>query len=191
MRTHAFTCMHTHPCINTHAFTRVHTHAFTCMHMHAHACIHMNTHACIHIHSHAYTCIHSFRIEPTPIAHITQCVLRQSPTGQQKKEPGRERSKSIKIRLTKATTKLFHRKPVTKTECEADIITNEYANENEEGKDLDRNGKVNHFDVKIHFLPYDLFSFWFIYVFDLYAAMIIVQMLLHVTKASFKELIFI
>jgi len=68
------------------------------------------------------------RIEPTPIAHITQCVLRQSPTGQQKKEPGRERSKSIKIRLTKATSKLFHRKSVTKAESEGEIITNEYAN---------------------------------------------------------------
>ena len=82
-----------------------------------------------------------FSVEPTPVAHITQCVLRQSPSSQVKKEQGRERSKSIKIRLTKATTKLFQRKSVLKTESEAAIIANEYAQETlSDGKNFDTKG---------------------------------------------------
>ena len=83
------------------------------------------------------------RIEPTPVAHITQCILRQSPTVQQKKEPGRERSKSIKIKLTKATTKLFHRKSVTKTDSESAIIANEYIADNETTRNVERNGRCS------------------------------------------------
>ena len=67
------------------------------------------------------------RIEPIPVAHITKCVLKRSPTSQAKKE--QERSKSIKLRLTKATTKFFQKKSIVKDETELDVIKNEFAAE--------------------------------------------------------------
>ena len=69
-------------------------------------------------------CFH-LRIEPIPVAHITKCVLKRSPTSQTKKE--QERSKSIRLRLTKATTKFFQRKSIVKDEIEPDVIKNEFA----------------------------------------------------------------
>lgn len=86
--------------------------------------------ATIHVTYHAEINIEQFfvkRLNPTPVVHITQCILQQLPTNQNKKEQSRERSKSIKIKLTKATNKLFQRKSVVKSEVESDIITNEFA----------------------------------------------------------------
>lgn len=78
--------------------------------------------------SHKLYCLFC-RIDPVPVAHITQCILQQAPSNQGRKEPGRERSKSIKIKLTKATNRLFQRKSGSKFEYEADIIMNEFARE--------------------------------------------------------------
>ena len=54
-------------------------------------------------------------------------MLKRSPTSQAKKE--QERSKSIKLRLTKATTKFFQKKSIVKDETELDVIKNEFAAE--------------------------------------------------------------
>lgn len=80
------------------------------------------------------------RMEPIPVARVNQCVLRQSPSNQVKKEQGRERSKSIKIKLTKATTKFFQRRSILKTDAEGDIIANEYTKEPEDDLSLDQKG---------------------------------------------------
>ncbi|XP_066933893.1 uncharacterized protein [Clytia hemisphaerica] len=65
------------------------------------------------------------RITPIPVAHVTQCILQQAPSNQNKKEQGRERSKSIRIKLTRAT-KLFQRKSVVKTDAEADFYAKDF-----------------------------------------------------------------
>ena len=69
-------------------------------------------------------------ISPTPVAHITQCILQQAPSNQNKKEQGRERSKSIRIKLTTKATKLFQfqRKSVVKsdTDSQVDFYTNDF-----------------------------------------------------------------
>ena len=54
-------------------------------------------------------------------------MLKRSPTSETKKE--QERSKSIKLRLTKATTKFFQKKSIVKDEIEPDVIKNEFAAE--------------------------------------------------------------
>ena len=71
--------------------------------------------------------IFSSSISPTPVAHITQCILQQAPSNQNKKEQGRERSKSIRIKLTKAS-KLFQRKSTVKPEPDTsvDFYTNDF-----------------------------------------------------------------
>ena len=66
-----------------------------------------------------------FSITPIPVAHVTQCILQQAPSNQNKKEQGRERSKSIRIKLTRAT-KLFQRKSVVKTDAEADFYVKDF-----------------------------------------------------------------
>ena len=77
---------------------------------------------------------------PIPVAHISQCILQKAPSNQNKKEQGRERSKSIRIKLTKAT-KLFQRKSVAKSETESDIYANEFAH-GSMSDDLDMSSKT-------------------------------------------------
>ena len=94
------------------------------------------------------------RLEPLPVVHISKCVVSFSPM-LLRKNPSRERSRSIKKRLSKATTKLFHRKSgVFATPTQTDgIICNEFAvgkriNHHEDAADYATSSSDD--SVKIH-----------------------------------------
>ena len=80
------------------------------------------------------------------MAHITQCILQQAPSNQNKKEQGRERSKSIRIKLTNKATKLFQfqRKSTVKSEADSqvDFYSDEFVGGGSVSDDLDLYSKT-------------------------------------------------
>ncbi|XP_002166712.2 uncharacterized protein LOC100202097 isoform X1 [Hydra vulgaris] len=88
--------------------------------------------ATVHVSYHVTVNVENYfkkRIEALPVVQINQCVLSKLPSSQVKKDQAVPLSKSIKIQLTKATSKFFQIKSLLKVDGEHYRNTEEQDNE--------------------------------------------------------------